>query len=134
MEQISKSVVRQVCREVPADFDVEWSTENGMLETLWSERLQQSDLPFCNVVVDRQSRVASGPRVTPNRRPAWSYGLGAAACLLVCLVSYPWGIMLVWPAVGFCLLREPTCRPVQPCFANDRANSRVALDCSSLRT
>jgi protein-tyrosine phosphatase len=75
-----------------------------MLETIRSKRRQQTALPFCDVVVDRQSRVAPGPRVTPNRRPAWSYGLGAAACLLVCLVFHPWGIILVWPAAGFCLL------------------------------
>ena len=75
-----------------------------MPETVCSERLRQADLPFCEVVVDRQSGTAWGPRVTPNRRPAWSYGLGAAACLLVCLVFHPWGIILVWPAVGFCLL------------------------------
>ena len=30
--------------------------------------------------------------------------MGAAACLLVCLVFHPWGIVFVWPAVGFCLL------------------------------
>ena len=75
-----------------------------MLETVWSEKLQQTDSPFCDVVVDRQSRATSGLRVSPNRRPAWSYGLGAVACLLVCFVFHPWGFILVWPAVGFCLL------------------------------
>ena len=75
-----------------------------MLETAWSERLRQTDLPFREVAAGPRSRAAAGPRVTPNHRPAWSYGLGAAACLLVCLVFPPWGIILVWPAAGFCLL------------------------------
>ncbi len=75
-----------------------------MPETAWSERLQQTGLPFREVVATRQSRAASDSRVTPNRRPAWSYGLGAAACLLVGLVLHPWGLILAWPAVGLCLL------------------------------
>ena len=75
-----------------------------MLETVWRERRQQTALPFREVVMDRQSRAVSGPRVTPNRRPAWSYGLGAVACLLVCIFFHPWGIILAWPAAGFCLL------------------------------
>ncbi len=75
-----------------------------MPETVWNERSQQTDLPVCEAAVDRQSRAISGPRVTANRKPAWSYGLGAAACLLVCFVFHPWGIILVWPAAGFCLL------------------------------
>ncbi len=57
-----------------------------MLETVWKGRLQKTHLPFGEVPMDRQAWAASRPRVTPNRRPAWSYGLGAAACLLVCLV------------------------------------------------
>lgn len=75
-----------------------------MLETVWSERRKQTDSRFHEVKENRQFRAVSSPRVTPNRRPAWSYGLGAVACLLAGLFFHPWGVILIWPAVACCLL------------------------------
>ena len=75
-----------------------------MIETVQTERRQRTALSGSEAMVEHPSRGASGSKVTPNRRPAWSYGLGAAACLLICVAFFPWGIIFVWPAAGLGLL------------------------------
>ncbi len=69
-----------------------------------TEGFQQSTPAFSGIAIDDAPRTKPLRRVTPNHRPAWVYGLSAAACLLVAIAFPPWGMILTWPAFGLGLL------------------------------